>query len=66
MIKGNRCSYETLSERSLLNNRTVSRILSCEVRGDRRSLKISFAAFGLHLNGSDYLTVCEPADQTIT
>jgi len=63
---GNRYSYETLSERSLLNQRTVSRILSCEVKVDKRSLKIFFAAFGLQLNGDDYLTAtCDPANQTI-
>lgn len=63
---GNRYSYETLSERSLLNQRTVSRILSGEVRVDKRSLKIFFTAFGLQLNGDDYLTAaCDPANQTI-
>ncbi len=34
---GNRYTYETLSERSRLNDRTVSRILSREVRVDKRS-----------------------------
>ena len=63
---GNRCSYETLSERSLLNQRTVSRILSREVRVDKRSLKIFFAAFGLQLNSNDYVAAAyDPADQTI-
>lgn len=64
---GNRYSYEKLSERSLLNERTVSRILSCEVRVDKRSLKIFFAAFGLQLHGDDYLTAaCTPDAQAIT
>lgn len=64
---GNRYTYETLSERSLLNQRTVSRILSCEVRVDKRSLKIFFAAFGLQLNGDDYLTAAyEATEQPIT
>lgn len=64
---GNRHSYEKLSERSLLNDRTVSRILSREIRVDKRSLKIFFAAFGLHLHSDDYLTAAyEPVDQTIT
>lgn len=63
---GNRYTYETLSEQSLLHDRTVSRILSCEVRVDKRSLKIFFAAFGLQLHSDDYLTAtCNPADQTI-
>lgn len=64
---GNRYTYEKLSERSLLNDRTISRILSCEVRVDKRSLKIFFAAFGLQLNGDDYLTVaCIPDNQSIS
>ena len=64
---GNRYTYEKLSERSLLNERTVSRILSCEVRVDRRSLKTFFAAFGLQINSDDYLTAAyDPAEQTIT
>jgi len=63
---GNRHSYETLSERSLLNDRTVSRILSGEVRVDKRSLKIFFAAFGLPFNRDDYLTAASSsANQTI-
>jgi hypothetical protein len=52
---GNRYTYERLSERSLLNERTVSRILSCEVKVDKRSLKIFFAAFGLRLDERDYI-----------
>ncbi|MBD2077147.1 hypothetical protein H6F86_25335 [Phormidium sp. FACHB-592] len=63
---GNRYSYETLSERSLLNERTVSRILSCEVRVDKRSLKIFFAAFGFQFSSKDYVTATyDPANQTI-
>ncbi|MBW4470531.1 MAG: hypothetical protein KME45_09010 [Stenomitos rutilans HA7619-LM2] len=63
---GNRHTYEKLSERSLLNDRTISRILSCEVRVDKRSLKTFFAALGLQLHGDDYLAaVGAPADQTI-
>ncbi|PSB24431.1 hypothetical protein [Stenomitos frigidus] len=64
---GNRYTYEQLSERSLLNDRTVSRILSGEVRVDKRSLKIFFAAFGLQLHSDDYLTAArDPTDQAIT
>ncbi|HEY9643673.1 MAG TPA: hypothetical protein V6C57_24505 [Coleofasciculaceae cyanobacterium] len=53
---GNRYTYERLSERSLLNERTISRILSCEVRVDKRTLKTFFAAFSLCLDGNDYTT----------
>jgi hypothetical protein len=64
---GNRYTYETLSERSLLNERTVSRILSCEVRVDRRSLKIFFSAFNLHLTDDDYTTAERySTDQSVT
>ena len=64
---GNRHTYEKLSERSFLNDRTISRILSCEVRVDKRSLKTFFAAFGLQLHSDDYFsTARDPADQTIT
>lgn len=64
---GDRYTYEKLSERSLLNDRTVSRILSREVRVDKRSLKTFFAAFGLQLNSDDYLTAdCESVAQTVT
>lgn len=64
---GNRYTYEKLSEQTLLNDRTVSRILSREVRVDKRSLKTFFAVFGLQLTGDGYLTAdCKPAVQTIT
>ena len=64
---GNRYTYETLSERSLLNERTVSRILSGEVRVDKRTLKIFFTAFGLRLDSEDYTTAdCYPTNQIIT
>lgn len=64
---GNRYTYEKLSERSLLNDRTISRILSGEVRVDKRSLKIFFAAFGLQLHSDDYFTATrDSASQTIT
>ncbi|HEY9624711.1 MAG TPA: hypothetical protein V6C78_30575 [Crinalium sp.] len=53
---GNRYTYENLSERSLLNERTISRLLSCEARVDKRSLKIFFAAFDLQLDSGDYTT----------
>lgn len=51
---GNRFTYEQLSERSLLDNRTVSRILSCETKVDKRTLKIFFEAFNLRLDVDDY------------
>lgn len=64
---GNRYTYEKLSEQSLLNERTVSRILSCEVRVDKRTLKIFFAAFGLQLDSDDYTTAeSNPVGQPIT
>jgi hypothetical protein len=64
---GNRYSYEYLAGRSLLDTRTVSRILSCEVKVDKRTLKIFFQAFSLHLNVDDYTAPeSSPAAQPIT
>lgn len=63
---GNRYTYGKLSEQSLLNDRTISRILSCEVKVDKRTLKTFFAAFGLRLDSEDYTSAaCRPADQFI-
>lgn len=53
---GKRYTHEQLSERSLLDTRTVSRILSCEVKVDKRTLKIFFQAFNLSLESADYTT----------
>jgi hypothetical protein len=64
---GNRYSYEFLAGQSLLDTRTVSRILSCEVKVDKRTLKIFFQAFDLHLDADDYTTPeSYPAAQPIT
>jgi hypothetical protein len=49
-----RYTYEELSERSLLDSRTVSRILSCEVKVDKSTLKAFFCAFNLSLEVNDY------------
>jgi hypothetical protein len=51
---GERYTYEELSARSLLDKRTVSRLLSCEVKVDKGTLKIFFQAFNLLLETSDY------------
>ena len=51
---GKRYTFEELSERSLLDARTVSRILSCEVKVDKRTLKTFFQAFNLQLETGDY------------
>lgn len=51
---GERYTYEQLSERSLLDMRTVSRLLSCEVKVDKNTLKTFFRAFNLSLEASDY------------
>jgi hypothetical protein len=50
---GNRYTYEQLSERSLLDERTVSRLLSCEVKVDKSTLKTFFRAFKLSLEAGD-------------
>ncbi|MBW4540187.1 MAG: hypothetical protein KME43_13720 [Myxacorys chilensis ATA2-1-KO14] len=51
---GKRYTYEQLSERSTLDERTVSRLLSCEVKVDKSTLKTFFRAFSLLLEASDY------------
>jgi len=53
---GNRYSYEVLAGFSQLDPRTVSRILSCETKIDKRTLKIFFNAFDLNLDAEDYTT----------
>jgi hypothetical protein len=51
---GYRYTYEQLSERSCLDERTVSRLLSCEIKVDKRTLKTFFRAFNLSLEAGDY------------
>ncbi|XGV97303.1 MAG: hypothetical protein ACAF41_31860 [Leptolyngbya sp. BL-A-14] len=54
---GERFSYGELSERSRLDTRTISRLLSCEVKVDRGTIKTFFRAFNLTLETDDYVTV---------
>ncbi|XGV96599.1 MAG: hypothetical protein ACAF41_28190 [Leptolyngbya sp. BL-A-14] len=51
---GNRYSYEVLAGFAQLDPRTISRILSCETKIDKRTLKIFFNAFELQLQEEDY------------
>lgn len=51
---GERYTYEQLSERSHLDERTVSRLLSCEVKVDKSTLRTFFSAFNLKLETDDY------------
>ena len=51
---GERYTYEQLGERSHLDERTVSRLLSCEIKVDKRTLKTFFRAFNLSLEAGDY------------
>jgi transcriptional regulator with XRE-family HTH domain len=51
---GERYTYEQLSERSFLDERTVSRLLSCEIKVDKRTLKTFFRVFNLSLEIDDY------------
>lgn len=53
---GERYTFEFLSEQSLLDPRTVCRIIGREIAVDKRSLKIFFSAFDLELNQDDYTT----------
>ncbi len=51
---GCRYTYKQLSERSRLDERTVSRLLSCEVKVDKSTLKTFFHVFNLPLEAGDY------------
>lgn len=53
---GDRHTYEYLSEQTLLDPRTVCRIIGCEVAVDKRSLKIFFDTFNLELQPANYTT----------
>ncbi len=53
---GKRYTHEELSERSLLDARTISRVISCEVKVDKRTLVAFFRAFELPLESRDYTT----------
>lgn len=59
---GERYTYEAIGERTLLDPRTISRILSRDVGVDRRTLKIFFTAFNLQLEPGDY-TIPRPTKQ---
>ena len=52
---GYRYTYEQLSERSHLDERTISRLLSCEVKVDKSTFKTFFRAFNLSLEAGDYV-----------
>ncbi|HEY9664766.1 MAG TPA: hypothetical protein V6C65_40525, partial [Allocoleopsis sp.] len=53
---GRRYTHEQLSERSLLDVRTISRLLSCEVKVDKSTMRTFFRAFDLQLDVDDYIT----------
>ncbi|HEY9623946.1 MAG TPA: hypothetical protein V6C78_26550 [Crinalium sp.] len=63
---GERYTYEQLSERSHLNERTVSRLLSCETKVDKNTLKTFFRTFNLSLEAGDYITVKRDRTDEIT
>ncbi len=53
---GERYTFDYFSEQTLLDARTVCRIIGREVAVDKRSLKIFFNAFNLELDQEDYTT----------
>jgi transcriptional regulator with XRE-family HTH domain len=63
---GCRCTYEQLSERSGLDERTVSRLLSCEVKVDKSTIKTFFRAFNLALEAGDYTLSNDDRTSAIT
>lgn len=52
---GERYTFEELSERTVLDPRTIRRIIDREAGVDKRSLKIFFDAFNLKLEAADYI-----------
>lgn len=58
---GRRYTYEELGERSLLDPRTISRILSRKVKVDKRTLQTFFEAFNLQLEPVDYKIPVPPS-----
>ncbi|MFM7711247.1 MAG: hypothetical protein ACKO7A_00450, partial [Microcystis sp.] len=56
-IKQNtRCTLEILSQQTGLTANTLSKVFSCSVAVDKRSLLVCFSAFNLDLDGQDYLS----------
>jgi hypothetical protein len=53
---GERFTYGQLTERTLLDERTISRLLSCEVKVDKNTLKTFFRTFDLLLEAGDFTT----------
>lgn len=53
----NRCSIDSLSQKTGLTANTLSKIFSRSVAVDKRSLHACFSAFNLDLDGQDYLSV---------
>lgn len=51
-----RYTDEQLSERSLLDERTVSRLLNCEFKVDKSTLKTFFPPFNLSLEADEYIS----------
>lgn len=51
-----RYTYVQLSERSQLDGRTISRLLSGEIKVDKNTIRSFFRAFNLSLEAGDYST----------
>lgn len=60
---GERHTFAELSDRTLLDPRTICRIISRDEAVDKRSLNIFFDAFGLQLEQADYTTPGTAADR---
>lgn len=61
---GDRYTFEQISEITLLNSRTISKVLGRETGVDKRTLKTFFSAFNLQLEKSHYTTAGSNADRT--
>lgn len=52
--QGQRYTLETLSERTEVGIDTLTKVLGCEMRVDKQTLKCCFQAFGLTIGPADY------------
>ena len=61
----NRCTLDSLSQKTGLTANTLSKIFSRSVAVDKRSLHACFSAFNLDLDGQDYLLVLPLPAKTV-
>lgn len=58
--RGQRYTLEALSELTVIGIDTLTKVLACETRVDKQTLKCCFKAFGLELRPADYYKPTSP------